>query len=193
MNCNGLVSSFLGGDTLQLHQIVDWWREKNSSFCSRLILVLDCDNSLPWVKEVKKVEGVYVAVQAASLARVTDTAIQDPPQLGDFTAQWVEYNCNPNSSIQWSERGKAVSAAYGISKHWSDYTLHLPTENDLTNHWSMYFPRITYPVVHLALGSDSLNLLWICNVCLRCFKRVKLNWFPPAILDTGQGFKLVRA
>ncbi|XP_008282219.1 transmembrane protein 168 [Stegastes partitus] len=182
-----------GGDTLRLDQILDWWREKNGGFCSRLILVLDCDNSLPWVKEVRKVEGLIVAVQGATLSRVTDVELQDPPQLGDFTCQWVEYNCNSNSDIQWSERGRPVSASYGISKHWGDYTLHLPTGSDVTSHWSMYFPRMTYPVVQLALWCGSLNLLWICSVCLRCLKRVKLNWFPPAVLDTGQGFKLVRS
>lgn len=182
-----------GGDTLRLDQILEWWREKNGSFCSRLILVLDCDNSLPWVKEVWNVEGLYVAVQGATLARVSDVEQQDPPQLGDFTSQWVEYNCNPNSNIQWSERGRAVSAAYGISKYWSDYMLHLPSGNDVTNHWRMYFPRMTYPVVQLALWCSGLNVLWLCSICLRCIKRVKLYWFPPAILDTGQGFKLVRS
>ncbi|XP_029377978.1 transmembrane protein 168 [Echeneis naucrates] len=182
-----------GGDTLRLNDIVDWWREKNSSFCARLILVLDCDDSTLWVKEVRKVKGLYVAVQGATLTRVADVELQETPQLGDFTSQWVEYNCNSNSNIQWSERGRPVSAAYGISKHWGDYTLHLPTGNDLTNHWSIYFPRVTYPVVHLALWCGSLNLLWICGICLRYLRRVKLNWFPPAILDTGQGFKLVRS
>lgn len=182
-----------GGDALRLDQILEWWREKNGSFCSRLILVLDCDNSLPWVKEVRKVEDLYVAVQGATLARVTDVELQDPPQLGDFTSQWVEYNCNSNSKVQWCERGRAVSAAYGISKYWSDYMLHLPTVSDVTNHWSMYFPRVTYPVVQLALWCGGLNQLWLCSVCLRCLKRVKLNWFPPAILDTGLGFKLVRS
>lgn len=181
-----------GGDTLRLEQILEWWREKNGSFCSRLILVLDCDNSLPWVKEIRKVEGLYAAVQGAMLARVRDVE-QDPPQLGDFTSQWVEYNCNLNSNIQWSERGRLISADYGISKHWSDYTLHLPTGSDVTSHWSVYFPRMTYPVVQLALWCGGLNVLWLGSVCVRCLKRVKLNWFPPAILDTGQGFKLVRS
>ncbi|RVE71556.1 hypothetical protein OJAV_G00052890 [Oryzias javanicus] len=160
-----------GGDTLPLHQILDWWREKNGGCSSRLVLVLDCYDSLAWVKEVQ----------------------QDPPQLGDFTAQWVEYNCNPSSSIQWSERGRPISAAYGISKHWSDYTLHLPTGSDLTNHWSGYFPRFSHPVVHLALWCGSRDPQWMCNFCLKCLKRWKLNWFPPTVLDTGQGFKLVRS
>lgn len=182
-----------GGDTLHLDHILEWWREKNTNFCSRLVVVLDCDNSLPWVKAVTKVENLYVAIQGATLSRAADVELHDLPQLGDFTSEWVEYNCNSNSNIQWSERGRAVSAAYGISKHWGDYMLHLPTGSDVTNHWSMYFPRVTYPVVQLALWCGSLNLLWTCSACLRCLKRLKLNWFPPAILDTGQGFKLVRS
>lgn len=155
--------------------------------------MLDCENSLPWVKEVQKVEGAYAAVQGATLSRATDVELQDPPQLGDFTAQWVEYNCNPNSNIQWSERGRPVSAAYGLSKHWSDYTLHLPTGSDVSNHLSGSFPRFSFPVVQLALWCGSLDLLWIWSFCLKCLKRWKLNWCPPAILDTGQGFKLVRS
>ncbi|XP_024138357.1 transmembrane protein 168 [Oryzias melastigma] len=182
-----------GGDTLPLHQILDWWREKNGGSSSRLVLVLDCDNALPWVKEVQQVKGVYAAVQGASLSMPADVELQDPPQLGDFTEQWVEYNCNPSSNIQWSERGRPVSAAYGISKHWSDYTLHLPTGSDLTNHWSGYFPRFSHPVVRLALWCGSRDALWICSSCVKCLKRWKLNWFPPAVLDTGQGFKLVRS
>lgn len=182
-----------GGDTLRLNQILDWWRERNSSFCSRLILVLDCDDARPWVEEIRRVEGLYVAVQGATLGRATDVEHQEPPQLGDFTSQWVEYNCNPNSSVQWSEQGRAVAACYGVSKHWSDFTLHLPTGSDVTNHWSMYFPRLTYPVVQMALWCSSLNLMWLCSAWLRFFKRVKLNLFPPAILDTGQGFKLVKS
>lgn len=185
-----------GGDTLRLEQIVDWWREKNGGFCSRLILVLDCENALPWVREVQRMEGAYVAVQGATLSRAADISgqdAQDVPQLGDFTSQWVEYNCNLNSDIRWSERGRAVSAIYGLSKQWGDYSLHLPTGNDVTNHWGAYFPRITYPVVQLALWCSQLDVLWLCGVCLRCLKRLKLNWFPPAVLDTGQGFKLVRS
>uniref|UniRef100_A0A8C6SG94 Transmembrane protein 168b n=1 Tax=Neogobius melanostomus TaxID=47308 RepID=A0A8C6SG94_9GOBI len=185
-----------GGDTLRLEQIVDWWREKNGGFCSRLILLLDCENALPWVREVRRVDGVYVAVQGATLSRPADISgqnAQDVPQLGDFTSQWVDYNCTLNSDIRWSERGRAVSAIYGLSKQWGDYTLHLPTGNDVTNHWGAYFPRITYPVVQLALWCSQLDVLWLCGVCLRCLKRLKLTWFPPAVLDTGQGFKLVRS
>ncbi|XP_039363312.1 transmembrane protein 168 isoform X2 [Mauremys reevesii] len=182
-----------GGDALRLDTLLEWWREKNGSFCSRLIIVLDCENSLPWVKEVRKVNDLYIAVQGAEFARVVDIEEADPPQLGDFTREWVEYNCNPDSSISWSEKGRAVKAVYGVSKRWSDYTLHLPTGSDIAKHWMMYFPRVTYPLVHLANWFCGLNLFWVCKACFRCLKRLKMNWFLPTVLDTGQGFKLVKS
>uniref|UniRef100_A0A493TX98 Transmembrane protein 168 n=1 Tax=Anas platyrhynchos platyrhynchos TaxID=8840 RepID=A0A493TX98_ANAPP len=182
-----------GGDALRLDTLLEWWREKNGSFCSRLIIVLDCENSQPWVKEVRKVNDQYIAVQGAELAKVVDVEEADPPQLGDFTRQWVEYNCNPDSNISWSEKGRTVKALYGVSKHWSDYTLHLPTGSDIAKHWMIYFPRITYPLVHLANWFCGLNMFWVCKACFRCLKRLKMSWFLPAVLDTGQGFKLVKS
>lgn len=120
---------------------------------------------------------------------------QEPPQLGDFTARWVEFNCNPlDGKLQWcEEHSQPIGATYGLSRHWSDYTLHLPSGSDLAHHWGAYFPRLAYPLVQLLLWCSSLHLLWLCSATLRCLRRVKLNWFPPAVLDTGQGLKLVRA
>ncbi|XP_048355529.1 transmembrane protein 168 [Sphaerodactylus townsendi] len=182
-----------GGSALRLDTLLEWWREKNDSFCSRLIIVLDCENSQPWIKEVRKVRDQYVAVQGAELAKVVDIDEADPPHLGDFTREWVEYNCNPDNDISWFDKGRTVKARYGVSKRWSDYTLHLPTESDVAKHWMMYFPRITYPLIHLANWFCGLNLFWICKACFRCLKRLKMSWFLPTVLDTGQGFKLVRS
>ncbi|KAJ8262261.1 hypothetical protein GJAV_G00164430 [Gymnothorax javanicus] len=182
-----------GGDTLRLDEVLDWWQEKNGGFCSRLILVLDTENSMPWVKAVRGVDELFVAVQGAELRRSAADAETPPPQLGDFTSEWVEFNCDPDSNIQWTESGRCVRAAYGVSKRWSDYTLHLPTGSDVTKHWKTYFPKVTYPLVYLANWCGGLNLFWPCSLCLRCFRRFKMSWFPPNVLDTGQGFKLVKS
>ncbi|XP_063302946.1 transmembrane protein 168 [Pelobates fuscus] len=182
-----------GGETLRFETLLEWWREKNSAFCSRLIIVLDTESAQSWVKEVRKVNDQYIAVQGAEMAKVVDIEEADPPQLGDFTREWVEYNCNSDNNISWSEKGRLVKAIYGVSKHWSDYTLHLPTGNDVTKHWMIYFPRVTYPLVHLANWCGALNMFWLCKVCYKCLKRLKMNWFLPAVLDTGQGFKLVKS
>lgn len=183
-----------GGESLHLSQLLELWKEKNAGHGSRLILVLDTENSLPWVKEVRRVEGVYVAVQGAELAVTrVDAEAGEIPYLGDFTHEWVEFNCNPDSDTQWSERGRTVTAAYGVSKRWSDYTLHLPTGSDVAKHWKTHFPKATYPMVHLSNWCCGLNLFWLCSLCFRCFRRCKLAWFPPAVLDTGLGIKLVHS
>ncbi|XP_048463362.1 transmembrane protein 168 isoform X1 [Rhincodon typus] len=182
-----------GGETLRLETIMEWWKEKNADFCSRLIIVLDSENALPWIKDVRRLSETFIAVQGAKLAKEVNIEEADPPQLGDFTKDWVEYNCNLDNNISWSDKGRTIMADYGISKSWSDYTLHLPTGNDVAKHWMIYFPRITYPLIHLADWCGRLNLFWMCNVCFRCFKRLKMRWFPPTVLDTGQGFKLVKS
>uniref|UniRef100_A0A3B3DIA7 Transmembrane protein 168a n=1 Tax=Oryzias melastigma TaxID=30732 RepID=A0A3B3DIA7_ORYME len=182
------------GQTFHLAQLLEIWKEKNADHCSRLIIVLDTENSPPWVKEVRRMEGVYVAVQGAELppSRV-DAEAGDAPLLGDFTAEWVEFNCNATGDTQWSEKGRTVVAMYGVSKRWSDYSLHLPTGSDVAKHWKTHFPKATYPLVHLSNWCCGLNLFWLCSVCLRCFRRCKLAWFPPAVLDIGQGIKLVQS
>ncbi|XP_010789019.1 transmembrane protein 168-A-like [Notothenia coriiceps] len=183
-----------GVESFHLGQLLELWKEKNAGHCSRLIIVLDTENSLPWVKEVRRMEGVYVAAQGAELSVTrVDPEGGDIPLLGDFTSEWVEFNCNPESDTQWSDKGRSVMAAYGVSKRWSDYTLHLPTGSDVAKHWKTHFPKVTYPMVHLSNWCCGLNLFWLCSVCLRCFRRCKLAWFPPAVLDTGQGIKLVHS
>ncbi|XP_056603610.1 transmembrane protein 168-A [Triplophysa dalaica] len=182
-----------GGECLRLQQVLDMWKERNTSFSSRLIMVLDTENSAPWVKAMGRVEGMYVAVQGAKMSPAGDAEDQRAPRLGDFTQEWVKYNCDPDSGVQWSESGRVVTAIYGVSKPWSDYALHLPTGSDVAKHWKTHFPRATYPLLVVANWCCGLNLLWLCSACLRCVRRMKLSWFPPNILDTGQGIKLVRS
>uniref|UniRef100_A0A8C5FPT2 Transmembrane protein 168 n=1 Tax=Gadus morhua TaxID=8049 RepID=A0A8C5FPT2_GADMO len=46
-------------------------------------------------------------------------------------------------------------------------------------------------MIHQAVTPCNLNLFWGGGFFQRYLRRLKLKWFPPAILDTGQGFKLV--
>lgn len=54
---NYRTSSPAGGESLPLAQLLELWKEKNAGHFSRLILVLDTENSLPWVKEIDHVVG----------------------------------------------------------------------------------------------------------------------------------------
>lgn len=203
------VFCLLGGDTLRLDQLLELWRERNAGHCSRLILVLDTDHSQPWVRAVRRVEGLYIAVQGAQLHSTTPTSnhadpeVGDPllnassaPRLGDFTAAWVDYNCSTaGNGRPWAEQAGArgIEADYGVSKPWADYSLHLPTGSDVSRHWEAHFPRATYPALAVANWCCALQPLWACGACLRCFRRLKLAWCPPSVLDTGQGIRLVRS
>uniref|UniRef100_A0A8C6TWI3 Transmembrane protein 168a n=1 Tax=Neogobius melanostomus TaxID=47308 RepID=A0A8C6TWI3_9GOBI len=183
-----------GNEALHLAQLLELWKEKHAGHCARLIIVLDTENSLPWVRDIRRVDGVYVAVQGAELSQTRlDPEVGEGPCLGDFTAEWVDFNCNADSNTQWSDKARTVMAIYGVSKRWSDYTLHLPTGSDVAKHWKTHFPKATYPMVHLSNWCCGLNLFWLCGVCFRCFRRCKLAWFPPAVLDTGLGIKLVHS
>uniref|UniRef100_A0A8C2UR76 Transmembrane protein 168 n=1 Tax=Chinchilla lanigera TaxID=34839 RepID=A0A8C2UR76_CHILA len=139
--------------------------EKNGSFCSRLIIILDTENSTLLVKELRKVNDQFIAVQEAEIAKTVDIKEAHPPQLGDFTKDWIKHNCNPSKNISWTEK-----AVYGVSKRWSEYTLHLPTGSDVAKHWMLSFPCITHPLAHLANWLCGLNLFWICKTCFRCLK-----------------------
>ncbi|XP_063073452.1 transmembrane protein 168-A [Engraulis encrasicolus] len=203
-----------GGDCLRLDQLLELWRERNAGHCSRLILVLDTDNSPPWVRAVRRVEGLYVAVQGAQHHPHPTTLTSDietgdvsssssgRPHLGDFTAAWADYNCSSASALAAAGNGRpwcehagsgGLEADYGVSKPWADYTLHLPTGSDVSRHGEAHFPRVTYPALALANWCCALQPLWACGACLRCVRRMKLAWCPPNVLDTGQGIRLVRS
>ncbi|CDQ64482.1 unnamed protein product [Oncorhynchus mykiss] len=130
-----------GGDSLRLEQLLEWWKEKNSGFTSRLILVLDTENSMPWVKEVRRMEGVYVAVQGAELA-----------PAGDITSEWVEFNCNPDSATQWSEKGRTVAAAYETLER-----LHAPSSHGERRGQALEDPL---PPGYLSSGAPIQLVLW---------------------------------
>ena len=78
------------------------------------------------------------------MTKTIDIEEADPPQLGDFTKDWVEYNCNTTNNICWTEKGRTVKAIYGVSKRWSDYTLHLPTGSDVAKHWMLYSGQCSF-------------------------------------------------
>lgn len=183
-----------GNETLHLAQLLDLWKEKNAGHCARLIVVLDTESSPAWVRDVRRVDGAYVAVQGAEPSHAAaDPEAGGAARLGDFTAEWVDFNCGADSDAQWSDKARGAAAVYGVSKRWSDYALHLPTGSDVAKHWKTHFPKATYPMVHLSNWCCGLNVFWLCGACLRCFRRCKLAWFPPAVLDTGLGIKLVHS
>ena len=177
---------------LKLDTILDWWRDRNESSGSRLILILDTEFSHQWIREVCRISGhQYVGVQTCTVSKTSDPEISQPG-IGDFTMDWIDYNCTDNNHIDWKDKERLVKAVYGVSRHWSDFRFHLPTKEDIAIHWHSNFPRLTGPFVN-CLQIENMSIFSCCDCVLKCLKRKKMTWLPPAQLDTGHGFKLIRS
>uniref|UniRef100_A0A915L8T7 Transmembrane protein 168 n=1 Tax=Romanomermis culicivorax TaxID=13658 RepID=A0A915L8T7_ROMCU len=183
---------------------------------SRLILICDCLYSDQWLKLIKKISAHdFVAMQTFSLDDKVRTAVttstmeaksietslvevNPPPCIGDFTRLWVEYN-GPNSKNRslFESIAPDLHPRYQISKNWSDFHFARPNTKDICDFWRCHLPACA----HRTLGCfvavvnappllpDSLSDYL---TCLHFFKRWRMKFFPPAELDTGHGFKLVK-
>ena len=179
---------------MKLDTILEWWREWNNDNGSRLILVLDSLHSHQWVREVRHLASDIVGIQTCRFVTSVDPEEAATVSPGDFTADWVKYNCCEEHEVNWRSPDRSVRAVYGLSRCWADFQFHLPTEADMEQHWDTSFPRITKPLIRITnLPGRGLGLLCCFQPLIRCLRRKRLLWLPPAHLDTGHGFRLVRS
>ena len=181
--------------TLSFESILKWWRNKNSSTGARLILFLDTAHSDKWVSDIWKVENDFIAIQTGKL-----TATYDPEQgnmfpLGELTKLWDDFNTTDVSKPDnyWDKNSMKVKPVYGVSREWCCFKFHEPTVADIALHVEQNFPRFIKPITkiftHLPCNTNVLSMFdWFTRGC----RRMKMRWFPPAVYDTGHGFKLVR-
>lgn len=207
-----IISIFflLDGATLSPDHFIDLWRE---SCCddkyvtsSRLMLILDVKRIEPWLKVVKSLRSDYVAVQGCSVPGkprhdVEEGLVEPQPQLGAFTCKWVQWNFdvtggnNTNASM-WPDCDESDSKPmYVVSRRWSDFALRVPTVDDteLSGHWRINYTFLCRPCLALSAScARRMRLVRLLSAPGRRYRRLKMRWFPPAVLDTGHGFKLVR-
>ncbi|XP_035675804.1 transmembrane protein 168-like isoform X1 [Branchiostoma floridae] len=181
-----------GTASLKLDTLLDWWKETNSDAGSRLIIILDTDNGHHWVRQVRRLDGVYVAIQSYQQSKRDDPEMAT--QVGEFTKEWVAYNCSDDIGTNWAAEGRTIKAVYAVSRCWTDFHFHSPSEEDVAQHWESHFPRATRPLVRVATWCQGgeVELLCCCDWLFKCLKRKKMQWLPPVLLNTGHGFKLVR-
>lgn len=178
---------------LKLETLLEWWASKNSGTGSRLILVLDTTHSYMWAKDVQRVWGEYVAIQTCIFQKSSDPEHGNRAQVGIFTQDWVHYNEEADIYPGWSDKERTVMAVYKVSKCWTDFTFHLPTVEDIHNHWDSSFPKCMKPLVKAVNIGGAGSLCFCCQCVTRCLKRKRMKWLPPKQVDTGHGFKLIRS
>lgn len=179
--------------TMKFETLLEWWQEYNSTSGARLVLVLDSVYSHQWLRQVSRLHDDYVAVQTCKIRKSNDPEITESFRVGDFTSDWIEYNCGNASEVNWSDKEQQVMPVYGVSRCWTDFTFHLPTQQDIAEHWHANFPRVTQPLIRATNFPHVGSMSFCCDCLLRCIKRKRMHWLPPMECDTGHGFTLIRS
>ncbi|XP_074645260.1 transmembrane protein 168-A-like [Tubulanus polymorphus] len=183
-----------GNTILQLETIINMWKEKRDHSGARLVMILDTANSYRWIRAVQRNSREMIAVQTCVYVPPSNAEEGRRGQIGDFTCQWVVDNCTAVGAddLNWGEKG--LQPEYGVSRRWTNFSFHLPTDEDIAHHWQSNFPKLAQPLVMCVscslLGS---NIFCCCECLFRCMKRKKMLWFPPKQLDTDHGFRLIRS
>ncbi|XP_052096356.1 transmembrane protein 168-like [Mytilus californianus] len=178
---------------LKLETLLEWWASKNSGCGTRLILILDTTHSYMWAKDVQRVWGEYVAIQTCTFQKSKDIEFGNCAQVGTFTQDYVHFNAEAEIFPGWSAKERTVKAVYKVSKCWTDFTFHLPTVDEIYNHWDSSFPRCMKPLIKAVNIGGTGSLCFCCHCLTRCLKRKRMKWLPPKQIDTGHGFKLIRS
>ncbi|KAJ7331216.1 hypothetical protein OS493_019998 [Desmophyllum pertusum] len=182
------------GRTLSFESILKWWRNTNAATGARLLLFLDTAHSDKWVDNIWKVENDFVAIQTGKLTATFDTEQGNTFPLGELTKLWDDFNTtSAKPENYWDKNSMKVKPVYGVSREWCCFKFHEPTVKDIAQHVEQNFPRFIKPITkiftHLPCNTNVLSMFdWFTNGC----RRLKMRWFPPAVYDTGHGFKLVR-
>ncbi|XP_033746705.1 transmembrane protein 168-like [Pecten maximus] len=183
---------------LKLDTLLEWWSEKNLDSGARLILVLDSLHSYHWAKEVRYIRDDFVAIQTCRYKfRQEDLEQGEKPPAGSFSQDWVHYNMDAAIEQDWLDKERTTRAIYGVSKRWTDFTFHMPTERDIADHCDSSFPKLVKPLVQVVnyrgVPCHGVSLCFCCDVVIRCMKRKRMRWLPPKEVDTKHGFKLVQS
>ena len=182
--------------TLSFDSILKWWRNTNATTGARLLLFLDTAHSDKWVDNIWNVEKDFIAIQTGKLTVTFDAEQGNLFPLGELTKMWDDFNTTAVSGKPgefWDKNSLKVKPIYGVSREWCCFKFHEPTVADIAQHVEQNFPRFIKPITkiftHLPCNTNVLSIFdWLTRGC----RRLKMRWFPPAVYDTGHGFKLVR-
>ena len=186
-------SNFLSGNgSLKLETIMEWWRDLTAGSGSRLILVLDTDNSHQWLRTVRGLRKDIVAIQTCQLKQSRDPE-GEAVSIGDFSEEWTSFNSNRLTDNKFLQAGQPLRALYAVSSCWTDFEFRPPTDQDMAHHWDANFPKVTKPLIKITNFPQMGSMLCCLDCLLRCVRRKRMLWLPPQELNTGHGFRLVRS
>lgn len=186
-----LLPFFVGDERLKLDQLLEWWRVLSPDYDSRLLLVVDTEQSYHWVHQIASTSHLYTAIQTWQSKVSLDSELGSCTKIGTFTIDWVDYNCSATGKVNWRSYDQTTQAVYAVSNSWTDFQFRSPTPADIVNYWNSNFQKTAKLMIDVTNGLR-INATCLCSDCvLRCLRRKKMKWLPPLEYDTGHGFKLV--
>lgn len=187
---------FSENGSLKLSTLLEWWCEYSTSVSSRLILVLDTSASHAWIPELRRHNAVVAIQTCKALKKRWDMEEGACFKVGDFTQEWVQYNCGSEGGgpqVDWQSKDRVLRAQYKVTKAWADFRFRMPTKEDIAGHWDLNLPKMTKPLIKITNYPQMGHVFCCSDWVFRCVRRLRLRWLPPLELDTGHGFKLVRS
>ena len=112
--------------------------------------------------------------------------------IGDFTRDWVDFNCNRDSEVYSNTFRSPIVVTYGISTYWSYFRFHEPSIDEMNKHWQENFSMQLKPLIQLYSFFEGIKLCCVCSWVSQCFSCLRLYLWTPNQLDIGHGFKFVR-
>lgn len=112
--------------------------------------------------------------------------------IGDFTMNWVDFNCNPQSEVYASGYESPIIVTYGVSPYWSNFNFQQPSKEEVGKYWQENLSVNLRPLVYLSDLFTRNELCCICRAITSCFALSRMFLWPPDQLDVGHGFKFVR-
>lgn len=113
--------------------------------------------------------------------------------IGDFTRDWVDFNCRPESEVYSQEFRTPIIVTYGISTYWATFRFHEPSVEEMNIQWQENFSIYGMkPFLKLYSSFDQKNVCCICSCIFKSMSLIKFWMWTPNQLDIGHGFRLVR-
>ena len=178
------------GGSLALSDLTQLWRDANVSDSSRLVVIVDSAHAHHWTRPVWRNTSDMIALQTYRPGR-SKLAADDDVRFTEYYCQQLATQAPGTDAQPASSRCRP---AYAVSRRWASFAFHAPSTADTNAYWADVVPRPLHACMRpiLALVGVNCGRFVPLGALNRWLRACRLRIWPPALLDTQHGFRLVR-